>query len=576
MANKLTIYFSYSSLEEPVVERVKKRVIESGCDIFDPEHDILPGENWEKATQDAIMRADVAFFFLSERGVSPVREEELRFLLNRAKAFKDRVFLIPLGRSGDQIPDSLHRIRYLDLEDPDWSDQVLKTLETISRQKASSATTTASPRKQKWTLYLQRVHLENFRCFEDFTLDMGNGSATWVTMLGENAAGKTSLLRGIALGLCDEGEATALVKEVTGPMIRKGCQKAVIDITLIDPKSGELFQIKTTISTGNKPDAETIRQVTKPKENFPREDIFLCAYGPQRTRNAQVSYSQYRALDAVRSLFDYETSLQNPEVVLLRQGPEHRALLEQKLMDILMLSGDESGIRYLKEGIAVEGPWGAMPLDTLSDGFRSTSHWVLDLIGWLIHADRFIEPSDNAGIVLIDELEQHLHPKWQRYIATLLNRQFPHIQFITTTHTPLTAVSAVDLDHARIWKLEERDGKVEPLSIDPEHLRGKRADQVLTSPAFGMTTTRNVGSTDQLQRFNQLASQHHLSDEERLEYDTLARQLEEALNFGETPLERRVEKAVRRVLNDGSLSERSKALDLETKRQLRELFRGEA
>ncbi|WP_315818175.1 AAA family ATPase [Paraflavitalea speifideaquila] len=79
----------------------------------------------------------------------------------------------------------------------------------------------------------------------------------------------------------------------------------------------------------------------------------------------------------------------------------------------------------------------------LSDGFRSILALTGDLVWRLIEAfPDSKNPLNEQGVVLIDELDIHLHPTWQRTIANLLRRTFPAIQFIMATHSPLVAAGA--------------------------------------------------------------------------------------------------------------------------------------
>lgn len=78
-----------------------------------------------------------------------------------------------------------------------------------------------------------------------------------------------------------------------------------------------------------------------------------------------------------------------------------------------------------------------LSLGQLSDGERSFLAIISDLVRRLVLANPLLDdPLQGAGVVLIDELELHLHPKWQREIVEKLRITFPNIQFIATTHSP--------------------------------------------------------------------------------------------------------------------------------------------
>lgn len=90
-------------------------------------------------------------------------------------------------------------------------------------------------------------------------------------------------------------------------------------------------------------------------------------------------------------------------------------------------------------GVRVHGPCGAQPFHALGDGYRSTAGWVLDFVGHALAADRLGEKGP-AGIVLIDEVDEHLHPAWQRELLPLLAKHLPDVQLVATTHSPVTVV----------------------------------------------------------------------------------------------------------------------------------------
>ncbi len=421
-------------------------------------------------------------------------------------------------------------------------------------------------------LELVQVELRDIGCFKKLDLE---GLGSWTTVLGDNASGKSTLLRAIALGLCVETDATVLLKDLQGPLRRDGAKTGTIRIALRDRQKNTAFSIETVIAAGSAGE-EFVRKKTVP-EDFPWERIFVCGYGTGRSRQAVApSRDAYSPLEALKPLFDDRVDLRNPEVVLLRQENGLRRKLEDRLMRILMLEDQPSRLSYKSAGVLVPGPWGERPFRVLSDGYRSTAQWVLDFCAWAIYAGRLDESSEIGGILLIDEVEQHLHPRWQRHFVQRLRQQFPETQIFTTTHTPLLASGVADLGDAQLVRLElGEDGSVEALPIDPKTLRGKRADQVLTSEAFGLATSRNPGSEGTIDRYTALLGQATLTPEEEAEKDLLAAQLEKELRGGETEAQREVEKLVSEALKSLVTSVKPEMLDLEVKRQLHELFYGD-
>ena len=77
-------------------------------------------------------------------------------------------------------------------------------------------------------MYISKIQIKNIRCFDflelDFSAQKGN-AFLWTTILGDNAVGKTCLLRSIAFGLCDSANAAAPIKELPGDIIRRNAPK---------------------------------------------------------------------------------------------------------------------------------------------------------------------------------------------------------------------------------------------------------------------------------------------------------------------------------------------------------------
>jgi len=87
--------------------------------------------------------------------------------------------------------------------------------------------------------------------------------------------------------------------------------------------------------------------------------------------------------------------------------------------------------------------------------------WLLDLIAAKLRHDKLTDPEAFTGIVIVDEIEQHLHPRWQRTIIQKLHQHFPKIQWILTTHSPLCAAGLADLPEAETQLIKlERDEQV--------------------------------------------------------------------------------------------------------------------
>jgi predicted ATP-binding protein involved in virulence len=145
---------------------------------------------------------------------------------------------------------------------------------------------------------------------------------------------------------------------------------------------------------------------------------------------------------------------------------------------VLDVPGEESGIKFMT-------PYGPVPLRALSLGYQTVLAWAIDL-AWRLF--RFYpdsaDPLSEPAVVLIDELDLHLHPRWQRVIVGILTNIFSQTQFIATAHSPLIVQAAAASNLAVLMR--ERNHVV--IENDPEVVRGWRVDQILGSELFGVPT----------------------------------------------------------------------------------------
>ncbi len=582
----LKIFISHSAADLEAARGVYRALREAGFRVWlveDLREEDQPlGASWSEYFDEALQTSDLVLLLLSKQSPLNSRQGEE---VKSARLARKRVvpaFLEPdvLSSSSIVLPDfamsDLRKRRGELIDSPEGLAKLIRGLHRLNRDKTGSPLQELTPENEpvRGRLRVRRLVLENVRCFENLDLPVAGGTG-WITVLGDNAAGKSTVLRSLALGLCQESDAAALMRELPGSMVREGAAFGTIRIELHDDEEDRDLAIVTRLIRAESTGEEILRKETDPSP-FPWNKLFVCGYGTNRGRQAHAGFETYTVRDGVRTLFDDAASLQNPELVLLRQSPEVRQEIEHKVLQILMLDAPGYEVTYPKTGPVIEGPWGRQALRVLSDGYRSTMQWVLDFIGWGVYAGRFNGGRELGGILLVDELEQHLHPVWQRHIVARLRSQFPATQIFATTHTPLLATASADFEDSLVCRLKAHlDGSPELVIIERQELAGLRADQVLTSEAFGLVTSRSPGSEDDLDHFAELRGKAERTAEEEAELKLLSERLDQSLRFGERPFEQEVEAAVDKTLREMNTSADPELLDLETRRQLRELFRSE-
>ncbi|WP_283431329.1 TIR domain-containing protein [Neorhodopirellula lusitana] len=564
---KIRIFLS-ASAQDKRAQQLYEELGQNGYSVWMPSRDLLAGDEWHRSSIMAMRDAAFILFCISDSSNSSRwQAEEILRGFELAGNRSNSIPMIPVLLDPSEVPKRLSQLKAVDLTNTESFRPVLEAIDGHLKREADLALSSKFD-----SLYVESIRIKNIRCFDSLEISfVENGlPAMWNMLLGDNAAGKTTIIRCIALGLAGESEVPSLLSKVPGDFVRSGQKSGSIDLKLRSRKTGERFSVQTKIEARKSNSQEQVRKSTKPKD-FPWSQVFAAGYGTQRTRVADLSHRGYSRMLAVGTLFDPDASLMNPEVVLLRHRTDVRHRMERKLLSILLLDTDDDQLMFEEDGLAVSGPWGTLPLNVLSDGYRSTSQWILDFLGQSVLAGRLSEQNEPGGILIIDELEQHLHPKWQRLIVQRLRKQFPDTQFFTSTHTPLAASGVTDVNSGTLTRFDRHLDNVSTAErLDRHRFDGVRADQWLASDAFGLVTTRTPGAADELQRYIELVKQDQASDSAEL--NELRRRMSDRNTFGESEYEREIVKAVSEVLDQRRSEKPKEPFSEETKSKLREIF----
>ena len=152
-----------------------------------------------------------------------------------------------------------------------------------------------------------------------------------------------------------------------------------------------------------------------------------------------------------------------------------------------------------------------IPATWLSQGYQGTIAWIADLIGQMFwDAKGPVDLAEMEGLVLIDEIDLHLHPTWQVHLIEALKTTFPRLQFVVTTHSPMILPGLKKEEILRISQTEEGAVVVESVDESPAVMTGSE----LYEAFFGIEGlfAREVG--DQLRRYSYLSSDAYRTDEE--------------------------------------------------------------
>jgi len=178
-----------------------------------------------------------------------------------------------------------------------------------------------------------------------------------------------------------------------------------------------------------------------------------------------------------------------------------------------------------KPAIEFETPYGWVSLRDLSLGYQTLIAWMVDLAHRLFERySDYDNPLEQPAIVLVDEIDLHLHPKWQRTVIDHLTAIFKQTQFIVTAHSPLIVQSAPE--DANIVLLKRHGDRV-IIHNNEEVIKGWRIDKVLTSDLFALPSARPAEYDNYLKKQEEILSKPQLTAADEQELEEIGKKLDE-------------------------------------------------
>lgn len=389
-------------------------------------------------------------------------------------------------------------------------------------------------------MYVDVVELNRFRTFRNAKIDFVHPDRDFKKLgiarpqlpninllLGNNGFGKTTLLRAIALSCLGPAVDKAgiypyrFVRREPGEPTRKTAAKRKSRTTPLDSSNNAIVEasftpheqdgiatlISSRVAVQRRGDLEQLTW-DHPDEKgwhpiFSEESdaFFFVGYGAtrrveQRERfdpSARKSRMFIRA-QRVQSLFEDSYSLVplNAWLPQFERTNKGRYTQVVKLMNLLSGGGHYKFTGEIEAGEYLFERGGLrVPFPALSDGYRAFLGWIGDL---LYHVCMTCPSGkklvDNRGIVMVDEIDLHLHPQWQMTVLPTLAKALPNIQFIVTSHSPLV-VGSLEWSNIIVMKPAPRQATI--LRRIPRSVHGLDADQVLLTDFFGLQSTRAPG-----------------------------------------------------------------------------------
>lgn len=327
---------------------------------------------------------------------------------------------------------------------------------------------------------LEISDLRSFRGSQTVSLNRGDGTyAGWTVFAGRNGAGKSTLLKALALSIVGPLAARSLAGSFPA-WVRSGESVARVATTLLLDPDLDLFQGSGNISyspfraglewKANPGGSDAVERWVDsdntvnrgPWHDAPR-GWFVAGYGPYRHLGPVTAEIIQKTADPViaRLINLFNESATLSEAVDWLKHQHHRALEGKPgaaelrdavlalLDDGLLPDGstvdhvDSDGLWLTRDGVTLH-------LEQVSDGYRTATALVVDLIrrlhatygtlGLFEHDGHQVCP--HPGVVLIDEVDAHLHVGWQQRLGFWLTSRFPALQFLVTTHSPFICQAA--------------------------------------------------------------------------------------------------------------------------------------
>lgn len=404
----------------------------------------------------------------------------------------------------------------------------------------------ASEKAPFTSVYASHVTVDNIRCFSNRQtlelLDDQGGEVNWTILLGDNGVGKSSLLQFIAALFPNRELRSDEIRSYETQL--ESYELFSIQEALSDPEKPASIELRIQYQDDkgqnrhanfgvyvNSSSRDIVDELKFEFDDFeirrsPRhrglvfysggtnrlgELPLVVAYGATRAPALESKAFSVGSSNAnIGGIFHNVTKLRDPEEWLLKADYsarfESRAsrraksqyqsmcdMLIRLLPDIRKIEIVAPQADDLAPSLKFKTPYGSVGYHDLSVGYQTMLSMAADL------AIKMIERYETAefafkehAIVLIDEVDLHLHPKWQQEAMGWLTSEFPNVQFIATSHSPIIAQGASELNLAVMRRV---DNTVEILNRVDE-VREWRVDQILTSEVFGLNSLMPIRNAD--------------------------------------------------------------------------------
>lgn len=446
--------------------------------------------------------------------------------LHYITAFSEKITKVRNRKLFDQLIAELTGKSYTPLIDWLTSDINKKINTEHLAQKSISYTMDLGSKDEKVAYFasskkIQKIEINNFKVIKSLTLEFPNTKTeeeSWLVLLGENGTGKSTVLQAVALTLAGEDRANALGMDASKFVNRNTRSKnGYVKVYLegIDNPLELHFNSNSTQFTSS----------------FHDSKVIVLAFGSTRLMgNNQPSGEKNNNVRNLRNLFDPFASLPDAEEWLSDPRQVKVEQFDQIAYELKkLLSLPEDKLIYRRKNkhgkyelfIKLNENRKGVQIRELSAGYQAIIVLALNIIREVLQT--WSNFSIAEGIVLIDEIGVHLHPKWKLQIISTLRDIFPMMNFVITTHEPL-CLRGINEGEVALMKTDE-EGQIIALTDLPSP-KGLTIEQLITSKFFGLITSFDPEIEAQLNAFYLLNSKRNPNDQERDQLEILRAELE--------------------------------------------------
>ena len=418
-------------------------------------------------------------------------------------------------------------------------------------------------------MYVSKIRMKNFRCYTDFTMHFNPGVTV---IVAENGKGKTAILDGLAISMAPYLAAFPGIKTrnfqpndvrmvVDTAESRNELQiqrmKYLLPVTLemeVKADDGKSYswkrELKTVkgrtsssvsarlVSDYGKKVAEALNQpddhqlllpvigyygtsrmwndsslLKRKKVDLARSSGYVECLEPSGSYNTFAQWFRYAsesALEYDRIIVEKNLEAKNPYREILK------AINKAIITCIRSMGWTDLKYSFAAQNLLICHPEkGELPLEAMSDGARSVISMAADIAYRMARLNPDLGEDvtlNTPGIVLIDEVDMHLHPSWQQTVVNDLIKAFPKVQFIVTTHSP-QVLTSVPAECIRILHWDNDLVDIE----EPSFSLGAESSQLLRDIQHVESRPSSLPIVKTLQRYLQLVNEDKWDSEEALE-----------------------------------------------------------